>query len=531
MTKQMKTWNGYEVVDDAARKDIDNLFKTIDEQQVALDSKSDFSGKYADLIDKPVIPDRTSQLQNDSKFLTEHQSLDGYAKTEDHYTKTESDNKYQPKGNYLTTIPSEYVTETELIEKGYAAQTLVDELSKTVDDLKENGTGDSSKAIIDVVELPTEDINKGIFYRLLKAHVLYSYDIQESQPCYCVDSLPEIGEVTTDVEMSFFKFYYSVQNNEVYGYVDEELASAFGFPSFGWVDYGTLCTFIDETYKGIITHIDDADDDGAYRILLSYSLHTYKDGWKELPYAYESEPTFDIVWDGDITDKFILDMSMLGYDEGVYFVKVSDDIFNHYEEIEGFCVNVAKINGGLYDTYEVGSDVTIDTWSFPGAMAVGDFIVIVHSNSELNASLGLPDGYISNGIYFLLNTAPYYNLYVSEVHSPKKATKINSKFIDTSVLDNLATVATTGYYSDLLGKPTVYEDVVRYGTSQSLSSTNKSRARANIDVYSKSEVDNKIANASGGITENKVQSMIDGSMTEVESMIAEAIGNAIGGSY
>ena len=29
-------------------------------------------------------------------------SLSGYAKTADHYTKTESDNKYQPKGNYLT---------------------------------------------------------------------------------------------------------------------------------------------------------------------------------------------------------------------------------------------------------------------------------------------------------------------------------------------------------------------------------------------------------------------------------------------
>ena len=48
------------------------------------------------------IPTKTSQLTNDSGFLTQHQSLAGYAKTTDHYTKTESDNKYQPKGNYLT---------------------------------------------------------------------------------------------------------------------------------------------------------------------------------------------------------------------------------------------------------------------------------------------------------------------------------------------------------------------------------------------------------------------------------------------
>ena len=37
----------------------------------------------------------------------------------DYYTKTESDTKYQPKGNYLTSIPSQYVTETELEGKGY----------------------------------------------------------------------------------------------------------------------------------------------------------------------------------------------------------------------------------------------------------------------------------------------------------------------------------------------------------------------------------------------------------------------------
>ena len=44
----------------------------------------------------------------------------------DYYTKTESDTKYQPKGNYLTSIPSEYVTETELSGKNYATKTEVE---------------------------------------------------------------------------------------------------------------------------------------------------------------------------------------------------------------------------------------------------------------------------------------------------------------------------------------------------------------------------------------------------------------------
>jgi hypothetical protein len=73
----------------------------------------------AEEFGKVTIPAKTSQLVNDSGFLTQHQSLNGYAKTADHYTKTEADGKYQPKGEYLTSIPSEYVTETELDNKKY----------------------------------------------------------------------------------------------------------------------------------------------------------------------------------------------------------------------------------------------------------------------------------------------------------------------------------------------------------------------------------------------------------------------------
>jgi hemerythrin-like domain-containing protein len=71
------------------------------------------------LIDAITVPTKVSQLDNDSGFLTQHQDLSAYAKTANHYNKTESDNKYQAKGNYLTSVPSEYVTETELNNKGY----------------------------------------------------------------------------------------------------------------------------------------------------------------------------------------------------------------------------------------------------------------------------------------------------------------------------------------------------------------------------------------------------------------------------
>ena len=56
-------------------------------------NKSDFSGSYNDLTNKPVIPTRTSQLNNDS--------------------------------NFITSIPDEYITDNELNTKGYATETFV----------------------------------------------------------------------------------------------------------------------------------------------------------------------------------------------------------------------------------------------------------------------------------------------------------------------------------------------------------------------------------------------------------------------
>lgn len=51
--------------------------------------------------------------------LSETVDLNGYL------TKTDAASTYQPKGNYLTSVPEEYVTETELKAKGYATTTQV----------------------------------------------------------------------------------------------------------------------------------------------------------------------------------------------------------------------------------------------------------------------------------------------------------------------------------------------------------------------------------------------------------------------
>ena len=58
-----------------------------------------------------------------------------------YYTKTECDGRFQLKGNYLTSIPAEYITETELTNKGYATTTYVDTQIGDINTILENIIG------------------------------------------------------------------------------------------------------------------------------------------------------------------------------------------------------------------------------------------------------------------------------------------------------------------------------------------------------------------------------------------------------
>ena len=62
-------------------------------------NKSDFSGSYNDLTNKPTIPDSTSDLTNDSGFITN--STDGLT---NYYTKTEVDGKVSAVYKYKGTV-------------------------------------------------------------------------------------------------------------------------------------------------------------------------------------------------------------------------------------------------------------------------------------------------------------------------------------------------------------------------------------------------------------------------------------------
>ena len=132
-------------------------------------------------------------------------------------------------------------------------------------------------AIIDVVELPTENIDENSFYRLLTGTFVYNQYTHSNDNCFCVDGLPEVGEPATDAEMSTITAYYNTQDDELYGYVDAMLSMVFGVP-IGWYPAAMLFQAAGLPYAGVITDILDCPIDDTYRVLLEYVIYSYKEG-------------------------------------------------------------------------------------------------------------------------------------------------------------------------------------------------------------------------------------------------------------
>ena len=85
-------------------------------------SNTNTDGENIDLTSyakKTDLPTKTSQLTNDSGYLTEHQDISDKADKSEVPTKT---SQLTNDNGFITTIPSEYVTETELESKGYLTE-------------------------------------------------------------------------------------------------------------------------------------------------------------------------------------------------------------------------------------------------------------------------------------------------------------------------------------------------------------------------------------------------------------------------
>lgn len=88
---------------------------------ITADEIGSVNQSYVDTaINNIVVPTKVSELENDAGYLTEHQSLTNY------YTKTEVDALIPDTSNFITSIPAEYITETELNSKGYTTMSAVE---------------------------------------------------------------------------------------------------------------------------------------------------------------------------------------------------------------------------------------------------------------------------------------------------------------------------------------------------------------------------------------------------------------------
>lgn len=108
----------------AVTDEITALESTIATKAISSDvyTKTETDSKLSTKANTSAIPTKVSQLTNDSGYLTQHQSLANY------YNKTESDGKYQPKGNYLTSHQSlaDYAKKTEVANADTALQNDID---------------------------------------------------------------------------------------------------------------------------------------------------------------------------------------------------------------------------------------------------------------------------------------------------------------------------------------------------------------------------------------------------------------------
>ena len=328
------------------------------------------------------------------------------------------------------------------------------------------GSGASSEAIIDVASLPTEGINPNAFYRLLTATVMSGAGTFDEWVCHCVDGLPEIGAPCTNEDITAIVAYYNVQDNAVYGYVDDMLSMVLGVPS-GWYDMGMLLAGAGFVFGGIIT-----DEASAFRldelyVLLEQHLYMYQDGWVEMVFARNKKPKIDISWDGVVGDKFALDLSALGF-EGMQYVKVSDEVPT-VRDILGCEYSQIFADGSSYeneiadDFVEENSQIDMDT--YPGAMSIdGGVMIIIYSADDSNAALGLPEGYLTNGVYFLHSAEGFYT---NRLIAPSRISKIGSEYVDANMDE-------------------VWENI------------NWIYDRLNNLYYTKSEIDSLIANAISG---------------------------------
>lgn len=145
---------------------------------------------------------------------------------------------------------------------------------------KAAGGGGGGGGIIEVLQLPTENIDNRYLYRVTVA-ALYYNDVKQGTT-YVVAELPEVGEPVTTDGATVTATYYNDTDNTLYGYLPDAIAAAFGAPA-GWYTAEVLISTFGYSYGGVITNLGDASETSTFYLLLTNPLYSYEDGnWYEV---------------------------------------------------------------------------------------------------------------------------------------------------------------------------------------------------------------------------------------------------------
>ena len=179
--------------------------------------------------------------------LSETVDLSGYL------TKADAASTYQPKGNYLTSVPEEYVTETELNAKGYATTTQVN--------TKLDSSAYTAADVLSKVKT-VDGVGSGLDADLLDGKQGNEYALKTE----VITEAPSDGKTYGRKNKQWSEIIASNQ------YLDLTTL----FPS----ESGTLSDenyqkIVDAVNKGITTARIETDPDGFSPITISNSTETY----------------------------------------------------------------------------------------------------------------------------------------------------------------------------------------------------------------------------------------------------------------
>lgn len=179
--------------------------------------------------------------------LSETVDLNGYL------TKTDAASTYQPKGNYLTSVPEEYVTETELNAKGYATTTQVN--------TKLDSSAYTAADVLSKVKT-VDGVDSGLDADLLDGKQGNEYALKTE----VITEAPSDGKTYGRKNKQWSEIIASNQ------YLDLTTLFPSGSGTLSDENYQKI---VDAVNKGITTARIETDPDGFSPITISNSTETY----------------------------------------------------------------------------------------------------------------------------------------------------------------------------------------------------------------------------------------------------------------